>query len=899
MKSINNKHIELDDSQKPIVETEKGYHLVLASPGCGKTHILAERVRYAYQQGVKVEDMLCLTFTNRAAREMNSRIRQVITDEEIEKLQVGNVHHFCAKFLFDENKVEADASIIDDEEAVSIIANFKDEDEQGILENYNRNKTYQEIIFFSHLMYQIEKQHPRDCYLHPESFTEDDKTSLRIICNLEKIAYNRETLIQIYRNVETYMGDEDILSKVEWSQRNKIRQMYAKMYYALCYEQYKQTHNMLDFEDLLLYTYDIYKKDDACKRYVWIQVDEVQDLNAMQLAIIDLLTDKSDPMVMFLGDEQQAIFSFMGAKVETLMLLKERCKSNIHHLQKNHRSPKYLLDIFNEYAEKQLGINRDLLPITDDTSEAPPANLRILASSSVAAEVMDIAQLTKQLSSQNKDETTAIIVNANADADNVSQGLDEADLKYFKVSGRDMFNTTAMKTLIAHLTITVNEHNFLAWTRLLKGLKVFESNTLARRFVYRLKQLGISPTDFLLYEHNTYVADFLSLYENEEFVVFDTETTGLNVYEDDIIEIAAIRIKKGEIVGEPLDIYMQTPRPILQHLGANENPLYDIYHSKLLQNQLLSPKEGLTRFLAYVGDATLIAHNADYDVHIMQQNLHRHFGNTAQSLPNRCFDSLKLIRLLDPKLKSYKLEALLKYYHLAGENSHKAIDDVKATVNLVKLCAEKAADRIDNQKTFIEHPNVKKYIRKLQIAYKEIFMSAHTNRYIMIEGTENALTRELKKIYNQLRDEKRIDEINRMDYVLNYIDLDMITDQNIPNTLEAQLGRYMLEISTMKESDFCKSKSLKERIYVTTIHKAKGLEFDNVIIFDAVNGRFPNAYNRGKRFDDEDARKFYVALSRAKRRLYIAYSLAAVNRYGEIYSRELTPFMDTISRFFN
>ena len=81
----------------------------------------------------------------------------------------------------------------------------------------------------------------------------------------------------------------------------------------------------------------------------------------MQLAIIDLLTDKDNPVVMFLGDEQQAIFSFMGAKTDTLNLLKLRCKDNIHHLIKNHRSPKYLLDIFNTYAEKKLKIDKDLL----------------------------------------------------------------------------------------------------------------------------------------------------------------------------------------------------------------------------------------------------------------------------------------------------------------------------------------------------------------------------------------------------------------------------------------------------------------------------------------------------------------------------------------------------------
>ena len=68
----------LDKSQLPVVEANKGYHLVLAPPGCGKTHILAERIKNARAEGVSFKDMLCLTFTNRAAREMESRIESLL-----------------------------------------------------------------------------------------------------------------------------------------------------------------------------------------------------------------------------------------------------------------------------------------------------------------------------------------------------------------------------------------------------------------------------------------------------------------------------------------------------------------------------------------------------------------------------------------------------------------------------------------------------------------------------------------------------------------------------------------------------------------------------------------------------------------------------------------------------
>ena len=384
----NNYTPSLDKYQVPVVEASQGYHLVLASPGCGKTHILAERIRYARERGVKYEDMLCLTFTNRAAREMTNRIQKVVGGD-FSELMVGNVHRFCSKFLFEQGRIPADSAIIDDEEAVSIIADYRNEDEEGVTRDFNRYKGYQTIIFFQHFIYQMEHQHPWKYYLHPESFTDDDREAVKHICASQKIEYDEQALVNIYYHAQEYM-DEANAPGLDGKTADRIRVLLWKMYYANCYARYKEENHLFDFEDLLLYTYDIYHSDPTCKRYPWIQVDEVQDLNSMQLAIIDLLTAEDNPMVMYLGDEQQAIFSFMGAKVETLTLLKMRCKGNIHHLQRNHRSPKYLLDVFNDYAEKQLKIDRELLPLSDNDTKATSGDLRIIHSSTIEAEHKDI-----------------------------------------------------------------------------------------------------------------------------------------------------------------------------------------------------------------------------------------------------------------------------------------------------------------------------------------------------------------------------------------------------------------------------------------------------------------------------------------------------------------------------
>ena len=893
----NNYTSSLDKYQIPVVEASQGYHLVLASPGCGKTHILAERIRYARERGVKYEDMLCLTFTNRAAREMTNRIQKVVGGD-FSELMVGNVHRFCSKFLFEQGRIPADSAIIDDEEAVSIIADYRNEDEEGVTRDFNRYKGYQTIIFFQHFIYQLEHQHPWKYYLHPESFTDDDREAVKHICASQKIEYDEQAVVNIYHHAQEYM-DEANAPGLDGKTADRIRVLLWKMYYANCYAQYKEENHLFDFEDLLLYTYDIYRSDPTCKRYPWIQVDEVQDLNGMQLAIIDLLTAEDNPMVMYLGDEQQAIFSFMGAKVETLTLLKMRCKGNIHHLQRNHRSPKYLLDVFNDYAEKQLKIDRELLPLSDNDTKATSGDLRIIHSSTIEAEHKDITTEAFSLYEQNKEERTAVIVSANSDADRISEAMTEAGLTHFKVSGRDLFDTPDVKLLLAHLSVLSNEHNSIAWTRIMKGVRAFPSHALARRFNWKLKQLALSPSDFLLYPESCYTAEFLRAYNEEEIVVFDTETTGLNVFSDDVIEIAAIRIKGGEVVGEPLDLYIETDKPILPMLGDKENPMYAIYHEKMSAGELLSPSDALQRFLAYVGTSPILAHNANYDYNILDNNLQRYCKDTMQAHDIRCFDSLKLIRLLAPSLHSYKLESLLETFHLAGVNSHQAIDDVKATVSLVRLCSEKAREKQAQQAAFIHHPKVKPFANVLRSNYGECYREAVNRLYKLSTDHEPALVSELAAAYNAFRSDGLINDIPRLDYILRYLRTDMLTDEAVANALAPQLSQYIMDINTLKEADFCNSKSILERIYVTTVHKAKGLEFDNVIIFDAADGRYPNAYNKTKQQDEEDARKFYVAMSRAKRRLFIAYALQMVDRHGRVFNRELTPLMDSIQKYFN
>ena len=149
-----------DPCQQEVIEAEGGNHLVLASPGCGKTQILAERICRAHENGVDYADMLCLTFTNRAARGMTERIARRMGDEVTGEIFVGNVHRYCSRFLFANGLVPTESAVIDDDDAVSILARYLGDDEYSVVANYQRRREYAEVFHLSTFMHQIRMKHP-------------------------------------------------------------------------------------------------------------------------------------------------------------------------------------------------------------------------------------------------------------------------------------------------------------------------------------------------------------------------------------------------------------------------------------------------------------------------------------------------------------------------------------------------------------------------------------------------------------------------------------------------------------------------------------------------------------------------------------------------------------------
>lgn len=907
-----------DKTQQAVIDAHTGYHIVLAPPGCGKTQVLTERIRKAHDTyAIPFSSMACLTFTNRAARGMTERIMQNISNDDVRDVFVGNIHRYCIRLLTSENIIPQNTAIIDDDDAISILSCYMNEDEMYVRNNYNRNHAYFEIIHLSHMMHQIEKNYPREIRLHPDCLSKEDVTALQAVSYIHGKTFSPEVMTDIYQHADEYLTSltgRQVQLPAEVTRRisqNKITETLRKMEMAYRYEQYKKSHFLVDFNDILLITYDTLisatnSTEDDQKDFLkrvrksWIQLDEVQDLSPLQIAIVDLITDKDaeNITVMYLGDEQQSIFSFMGAKLSTLNMLRSRCGENIHYLGSNHRSPAYLLNLYNTFAEKVLNIPRDILPIATHGSSDIELQKRMITTMTcdiLEEEYREVALQAKEWHNANSEETSAIIVLSNADAEAVSNELSRLNMPHFKVSGTDLFSTPEIKLLLAHFSAVQSDNNMIAWSRILLATHAIASAYGAREVVHNMLYAGISPAELVASplnmapasEHSTdtYTWQFAQCYEQKDIVIFDTETTGLDTFMDDIIQIAAMRVRNGAVI-ESFMVHIETEREIPAMLGDIVNPIVEERKTA----DILSHSEALHRFAAFAKDATLLAHNADFDIHILQQNIKRYtpdLYNDGEDMPD-CYDSLRLIRLLEPSLKVHKLKYLLEVLHIEGSNSHLADDDVFATKGVVDYCYRKACEIRKAQERILTTESIREIRKKLRETYAPLYL--HTKQIMWKACEESDFTKELTYIHDALVEDNIIGDVDKLQYVCDYLDYDLIDHATYPY-LSSQLMKYATEITTLKEADLCNSQRINEKIYVTTVHKAKGLEFDNVIVFDAVDGRYPNFNSKLPEQKAEDARKLYVAMTRARKRLCFAMSKTFVSRYGSSYDRKPSPFL--------
>ena len=860
---------QFDPWQQEAIAISGGRHIVLAPPGCGKTDILTERIVHAHDAGVEYRDMLCLTFTNRAAKGMAQRIADRTANPVPDDLFVGNIHRYCSQMLFNEGVVNHNSAIVDEGDVDSIV-------QEELCKRLDVKIHTTELMRLQHALRQLQLGMRGDVVMHSELLRSGAMSRL---CHVLDRQPGYDSLSQIYTNIEHLHTRYGILYELPAASAMRL---------AMAYQRYKEDNDLLDYDDLLILAYQHMSGNRRVesRKYGWIEIDEVQDLNALQLSIVDLLAT-DDATVVYLGDEQQAIFSFIGAKLETLEALKQCCGSNIHHLHTNYRSPSYLLALQNDFAARNLGSGREWRVESGERrveSGSPavpraPEDLCLLDVGDAQLEAYYTARFAKRYGDTDGDQRrVAILVSTNREADEVGETMTAMGINHFKISGTDLFSLPAVRLMMAHLSVKCDETVFIAWARLLWGLQVTPTYTAARALMRDMRRVALLPSDLLLYDNSSYLQQFVNAYDNEELVIFDTETTGLDTNVDDIIQIAAVRVRRGKVVGRPFNIILETERELPAMVGGNPNPMIEVYRN----SRRMPRREGLLSFMEYCGKSVLVGHNVEYDYQILRSNLRRELGSSPLArLDNRYFDTLKYIRLVRPRLRRYKLVHLIEALHLEGQNSHRADDDIMATLSLLNFCHNAALPMLAEQRLFISRNS----------AQLNTFRQRYADIYRHGDGESGGIVDELNYVYGRLLEEKLIEPVDKWGHLLHYIEKDLIRTDLFP-TLQSQLERYVTDLCTSKEADMCGG-SLQERYIISTVHKAKGLEFDTVIVYRAIDGCYPGQRSWTDIQIQEDARRLFVALSRSRRRLCIVYD----SHYNST-PHSLSPFLEKVKSHF-
>ncbi len=327
---------ELNKEQLDAVENGDGYCLVLSGPGSGKTRVLTFRVAYLLEKGVPSENILLLTFTKKASREMLDRIE--FLQESKGSMLGGTFHHVGNYFLriyCQDIGYSPNYTIIDQEDSKNLI----------------------DIIL--------------------NEINDDNLPSPKILQKIISLAVNSNKSIEEISNKE--------INKFSYSKIKEIARQYQKR---------KKDKNLMDYDDLLINWLKILelKKEEISKRFHYVLVDEYQDTNIIQDKILEKLSSLHKNL-MVVGDDFQSIYSFRAAEVKNILNFTKKYPAKIFKLETNYRSTPQILQIANCIMESSnIKLNKNLKSVKSDG-----ANPLISCLSSPKEQARFIVQKVKDL----------------------------------------------------------------------------------------------------------------------------------------------------------------------------------------------------------------------------------------------------------------------------------------------------------------------------------------------------------------------------------------------------------------------------------------------------------------------------------------------------------------------
>ena len=438
----------LNPNQLAAVEYTDGPELIIAGAGSGKTRVLTYKIAYLLQKGLAPWSILALTFTNKAAREMKSRVAELVGEDRARYLNMGTFHSVFLRIL----RAEA--------EAVGLQRNFSiydDGDSRGVV-----NSIIKEMQL-------------------------DDK-QYKASAILGRIGAAKNSLV----TPEVYMSDPHLMERDKVSSMPKLGLIYA-MYAARC-----KAANAVDFDDMLLFTYKLFAENPQiakkyAERFCYVLVDEYQDTNYAQQAILTLLT-KEQRNICVVGDDAQSIYAFRGANIDNILKFQSIYEgARLFKLEQNYRSTQTIVKAANSvivYNQRQ--IRKEVF---SENGDGEKVHLNIAYSDKEEASVVcnEIRRLHNRYGVAYRD--IAVLYRTNAQSRLFEEELRRQDTPYRIYGGMSFYQHKEIKDVIAYFRLVANPNDEEALKRVINYPKRGIGDTTISKLIAASRACNVSLWD--------------------------------------------------------------------------------------------------------------------------------------------------------------------------------------------------------------------------------------------------------------------------------------------------------------------------------------------------------------------------------------------------------------------
>ena len=446
---------QLNESQRVAVEYCDGASLVIAGAGSGKTRVLTYKIAWLLQQGDRSQEsgdssrirpwnILALTFTNKAAREMKERIGRLVGEEEARYLQMGTFHSVFARIL------RAEAEHI----------------------GFNSNFTIYDQSDARSLVKTIIKEMQLDDKVYKPSSVAD-----RI-----SMAKNHLLLPQAYQ--QSAWARDDASQK-----RPQVSNIYIR--YA---ERCRQA-NAMDFDDLLVQTWVLFQNhEDIRRKYVekfhFVLVDEYQDTNFAQQAIVYQLT-KERQRVCVVGDDAQSIYSFRGANIDNILNFQSQyTNARLFKLEQNYRSTQLIVQAANSLIRR----NERQIPKNIFSKNEHGEKLQLKPAYSDKEEAIIVCQDIKRLRKQEHGNWSdfAILYRTNSQSRSFEEQMRKDNIPYRIYGGLSFYQRKEIKDVIAYFRLIANPNDEEAFKRIINYPTRGIGDTTVAKIIQTAQMYGVS-----------------------------------------------------------------------------------------------------------------------------------------------------------------------------------------------------------------------------------------------------------------------------------------------------------------------------------------------------------------------------------------------------------------------